>query len=105
MDRIDPVCPSSAFPFQIGGKWTGMVVVLLSAGPRRFGELRRQLPTITSKVLAETLRAMQRDGLVTRHDHEANPPHVEYGLTPRGLSLMELIDAARAWNDRQREGG
>jgi DNA-binding HxlR family transcriptional regulator len=50
-------------------------------------------------VLSETLRTMQRDGLVTRRDLETNPPHVEYSLTPLGLSLLELIDAARSWSE------
>lgn len=98
-DRIHPACPSSRFPFQVGGKWTGMVVVCLSDRPRRFTELRELLRAVTPKVLSETLRTMQRDGLVTRHDLQANPPHVEYSLTPLGLSLLEVIDAARSWTE------
>ncbi len=98
-DRIHPACPSSQFPFQVGGKWTGMVIVCLSDRPRRFTELRELLRVVTPKVLSETLRTMQRDGLVTRHDLGTNPPHVEYSLTPLGLSLLGLIDAARSWSE------
>ncbi|PKK15864.1 helix-turn-helix domain-containing protein [Thermomonospora sp. CIF 1] len=95
---FDPMCPSSALPFQVGDKWTGMIVLCLEGGPRRFGELKVPLRGITSKVLAQTLRAMERDGLVTRTVYEENPPRVEYELTPLGRSLLTLIAAARAWS-------
>lgn len=97
-EMFDPMCPSSALPFRIGDKWTGMIVLCLQDGPRRFGELRVPLAGITAKVLAETLRAMRRDGLVSRTVYEENPPRVEYALTPLGRSLLTLIDAARAWS-------
>jgi DNA-binding HxlR family transcriptional regulator len=99
-ERVHPACPTSAFPFQVGGKWAGMVVLCLIERPRRFTELRAQLTPITPKVLTQTLRDMQRDGLLLRRDHETNPPHVEYELTELGRSLMDLIDAARAWSDK-----
>ncbi|MGI5240262.1 winged helix-turn-helix transcriptional regulator [Dactylosporangium sp. CA-139066] len=98
--RIHPACPTSAFPVQVGGKWTGMAVLCLAAGPLRFGDLRAQLAPVSAKVLAETLRDMQRRGFVRRHDHEVNPPNVEYELTALGRSLIELIDAARDWGRR-----
>jgi DNA-binding HxlR family transcriptional regulator len=94
---FDPACPSSVMPFQIGDKWTAMVVLCLEHGPRRFSELRAPLRTVTAKVLAATLRAMERDGLVVRSVYDENPPRVEYALTPLGRSLLMLIDAARAW--------
>ncbi len=97
-DMFDPMCPSSAMPIQIGGKWTGMIVLCLEHSPRRFTELRAVLPAITHKVLAETLRAMERDGLLTRSAHDENPPRVEYELTPLGRSLLDLIAAARVWS-------
>ena len=96
-DMFDAACPSSVMPFQIGDKWTAMVVLCLEHGPRRFSELRIPLRTVTAKVLAETLRAMERDGLVVRDAYDENPPRVEYALTPLGRSLLTLIDAARAW--------
>ncbi|MGN9914655.1 winged helix-turn-helix transcriptional regulator [Phytohabitans sp. LJ34] len=96
-DMFDVACPSTAMPFQIGDKWTAMVVLCLEHGPRRFSELRVPLRTISPKVLSETLRAMERDGLVIRHAYDENPPRVEYSLTPLGRSLLTLVDAARAW--------
>lgn len=97
-EMFDPVCPSSAMPFQIGDKWTAMVVLCLEDGPRRFGEIRVPLRTVTPKVLTQTLRAMERDGLVTRTAYDENPPRVEYELTPLGRTLLSLIEAVRAWS-------
>ncbi|MBB3095333.1 DNA-binding HxlR family transcriptional regulator [Actinoplanes campanulatus] len=96
-DMFAPECPTRQVPMRIGDKWTAMIVLCLEDGPRRFGELLVPLSAITKKVLAETLRAMERDGLVTRTEFPANPPHVEYALTPLGRSLLTLIDAARDW--------
>ena len=95
---FDPVCPSSAMPFQIGDKWTAMIVLCLEGGPRRFTEIRVPLRTVTPKVLTQTLRAMERDGLLSRTAYAEIPPRVEYELTPLGRSLLELIEAARAWS-------
>ncbi|MER7928305.1 helix-turn-helix domain-containing protein [Streptomyces sp. NPDC096057] len=76
-----------------------MVVRCLEGGPRRFTELRTPLKAVTPKVLSETLRAMQRDGLLTRTAYAENPPRVEYALTPLGRTLVPLLDAARAWSE------
>ncbi|CAG6391074.1 helix-turn-helix transcriptional regulator [Streptomyces cocklensis] len=97
-EMFDPICPSSAMPIQIGDKWTGMVVLCLEEGPRRFTELRVPLGGVTPKVLTQTLRAMERDGLLTRTAYDENPPRVEYELTELGRSLFSLIAAARAWS-------
>ncbi|GAB3158872.1 hypothetical protein GCM10027290_62850 [Micromonospora sonneratiae] len=97
-DMFDPLCPSSALPIQIGDKWTGMIVLCLEHGRRRFNEIKVPLRGITSKVLSETLRAMERDGLVVRTAYPENPPRVEYELTPLGRTLLTLIDAARTWS-------
>ena len=95
---FDPVCPSSLMPFQIGNKWTGMVVLCLEHGRRRFNEIRMPLRGITPKVLTQTLRAMERDGLLVRTAYPENPPRVEYELTALGRSLLTLIEAARTWS-------
>lgn len=94
MPSFDPACPMSAFPIQIGGKWTAMIVLCLQAEPRRFGVLRRHLRPISAKVLVETLLAMERDGLVHRRAVE---DAVEYGLTPLGRTLIDVIEHARTW--------
>ncbi|MFI5675984.1 winged helix-turn-helix transcriptional regulator [Streptomyces cellulosae] len=99
-DMFDPACPSSVMPFRVGDKWTGMVIRCLQGGPRRFTELRAPLRSVTPKVLSETLRAMERDGLLTRTAYDENPPRVEYALTPLGRTLIPLLDAARTWSER-----
>ncbi|WP_230686768.1 winged helix-turn-helix transcriptional regulator [Catellatospora vulcania] len=73
-------------------------MLCLEGGRRRFTELRAPLRAITAKVLTQTLRAMERDGLVTRTAYDENPPRVEYELTPLGRTLLTLVDAARAWS-------
>jgi DNA-binding HxlR family transcriptional regulator len=95
---FDPVCPMSAFPIHVGGKWTAMIVLCLEAGPRRFGILRHHLRPISAKVLAETLLAMERDGLVRRCPLAgADDGGVEYQLTALGRTLLDLIEHTRAW--------
>ncbi|MGW0663671.1 winged helix-turn-helix transcriptional regulator [Streptodolium elevatio] len=96
-DFFDPACPQSAVPIRIGEKWAGMVVVCLADGPRRFSELKVPLRGITPKVLTETLRALERDGMVTRTAYNESPPRVEYALTDLGRTLLGPIQACREW--------
>lgn len=98
MPPFHPTCPMAAFPIQIGGKWTAMIVLCLEAGPRRFGVLRRHLRPISAKVLAETLLAMERDGLVHRRPVPgADDGGIDYELAPLGRTLLGVIEHARAW--------
>ncbi|GLZ80695.1 putative transcriptional regulator [Actinorhabdospora filicis] len=102
MDHIDenffdPACPSSAMPIRIGEKWGGMVIVLLEHGPLRFSQLKKPMRRITPKVLTDTLRALERDGMVTRTVYAEVPPRVEYALTPLGRTLLAPIQACRDW--------
>jgi DNA-binding HxlR family transcriptional regulator len=97
-DLFDPACPSSATPFQIGDKWAGMVLTCLRDGTaRRFGELRVPLRHVSAKVLSETLRALERDGMITRTAYEEIPPRVEYAITDLGRTLFPAMDACRVW--------
>ncbi|GIG69383.1 winged helix-turn-helix transcriptional regulator [Phytomonospora endophytica] len=96
-DFFDPACPSSAMPIRVGEKWGGMVVVLLENGPLRFTELKRPMRAVTSKVLTETLRSLERDGMVTRTAYAEVPPRVEYELTDLGRTLLAPIQACRDW--------
>src|SRR3954466_4415489 len=93
-DLFDPACPSSATPFQIGDKWAGLVLTCLRDGiPRRFTELRIPMHRVSAKVLAETLRALERDGMITRQAYEETPPRVEYTITDLGRTLFPAMDA------------
>ncbi|OAA25478.1 putative transcriptional regulator [Frankia sp. EI5c] len=82
---------------RIGDRWTAMIVLCLEARPRRFTELKQLLGAVSAKVLTDTLRAMERDGLLTRDIFDENPPRVEYQLTDLGRTLLRLVEAARDW--------
>lgn len=94
---FDPACPSSAMPIRIGDKWAGLVICCLEDGPRRFSEIQVPLKGATPKVLTQTLRALERDGMVTRTPYAVIPPRVEYELTPLGRTLLAPIRACRIW--------
>ncbi|MFF8994115.1 winged helix-turn-helix transcriptional regulator [Streptomyces sp. NPDC014983] len=96
-EMFDPLCPSDLVPFRVGDKWAGMIIQCLEDGPRRFSELRVPLRNITSKVLTQSLRALERDGFIVRTVHAGPARHVEYELTSLGRSLLDLLDAARTW--------
>ena len=96
-DLFDPDCPTRLVLDRIGDKWTVLVVLLLSDGPMRFSELRSHLGRVAPKVLTQTLRRMERDGLVTRQIFAQVPPRVDYELTDLGHSLLEPIVAIGDW--------
>src|SRR3954454_7445460 len=78
-------------------KWTLLIVLALKRGPLRFTRLRSLIPGVTSQVLRDSLRELQRDGIVVRQEFVAVPPHVEYSLTELGATLCEPARAIRAW--------
>lgn len=88
-----PDCPMAACMAVLGGVWTPEVVWHLSEGPRRFSELRRDLPMISAKMLSTRLRDLEQRGVVNRAVMATSPPSVEYDLTDLG---MELVPAIRA---------
>jgi DNA-binding HxlR family transcriptional regulator len=94
---LDPDCPSRVVLDRIAEKWTGLVVLALADETLRFGELRERIGGVAPKVLTQTLRALERDGLVTRTVFAEVPPRVEYELTELGGDLLAPIDAIRIW--------
>lgn len=82
---------------RIGDKWTVLVVQLLGEGPMRFSELRRSLGSISQKMLTTTLRALERDGFVTRTVYPTIPPRVDYELTDLGRELLVPVRALGEW--------
>ncbi len=96
-DLFDADCPTRLVLDRIGDKWTVLVVLLLSDGPMRFTQLRNHLGRVAPKVLTQTLRRMERDGLITRQIYAEVPPRVEYELTDLGHSLLEPIVAVGDW--------
>lgn len=90
-------CPSRTSLAKIANKWTAMIVIALSGGPLRFGELRQAVDGISGKVLADTLRDLERDGIVARTAYDEMPPRVEYQLTALGRTLREPLAALGRW--------
>nr|WP_275292893.1 helix-turn-helix domain-containing protein [Amycolatopsis sp. La24] len=90
-------CPSRVVLHRIGARWTVFVVNALEDGPMRFTALVDRIQGVTPKVLTETLRAMEEDGLLVRVEYAEQPPRVEYGLTDLGQSLLVPLRAVREW--------
>ncbi|MFJ3494902.1 winged helix-turn-helix transcriptional regulator [Streptomyces sp. NPDC086091] len=92
-------CPTRAVLELIAGKWTMLVLVALESGrPMRYAELRRRLDGVTPKMLTQTLRALEREGLLTRVVHPTVPPSVDYRLTPLGREMGALIQQITTWS-------
>lgn len=94
---LSPTCPSRIVLRRIGARWTVFIVNALEDGPMRFTALAARIHGVTPKVLAETLRSLEEDGLVSRTVYDENPPHVEYELTDLGRSLLVPLRTVRAW--------
>ena len=82
---------------RVGDKWSMMIVMMLSAGPRRFSELKRAIDGISQRMLTLSLRGLERDGLVTRTVTPTIPPRVDYELTELGVSLRAPVKALGDW--------
>ena len=96
-DAFLALCPSRAITGRVGEKWALLLVVALADGPRRFGELRRKLEGISQKMLTQTARALERDGLISRHVYDEMPLRVEYRLTALGEELLPVARAVKHW--------
>ena len=92
-------CPVRNVLDRIGDKWTMLALVALASHPRRFSELHRAIPDISKRMMAQTLRALERDGLVERAVFPTKPPKVQYSLSPLGLSVLEPLAALVGWAD------
>jgi DNA-binding HxlR family transcriptional regulator len=96
-------CPTRQALDRIADKWTALIVGLLGERTHRFGELRRSIEGISHKVLTQTLRSLERDGLVHRETKPTNPPTVEYSLTPLGATLVAPLKSIRDWAEQHIE--
>lgn len=96
-DVFSTDCPSRPVFNRIGERWTGLVLLALEPGTLRFSELRRRIGGVTQKMLTQTLRALERDGIVERRVFPTVPVTVEYELTPLGRSLCDAIAVLRSW--------
>src|SRR6476646_4402510 len=85
---------------RIANRWTALIVQALAGGTKRYSELRRELGGVSHKMLTQTLRGLERDGIVARTVYPVVPPKVEYALTPLGQSLIEPLGVICAWTAR-----
>ncbi|MFI9306940.1 winged helix-turn-helix transcriptional regulator [Streptomyces triculaminicus] len=90
-------CPARQLLDRIADKWVSLVVNALADGPRRYTELQRRLASVSQKMLTQTLRHLERDGLVSRTVIPAVPVRVAYELTPLGRSLLPVMRAIKDW--------
>jgi DNA-binding HxlR family transcriptional regulator len=94
---LNQYCESRQALDRLADKWTCLVVYALLDGPRRHGELKRTIEGISQKMLTQTLRSMEADGLVARRVIDVIPPHVEYSLTALGQTLSDPLVAICKW--------
>jgi len=99
----DKNCPTRHVLDRIADKYTVLVMILLQNTPRRFSELQRMITGISQKMLTQTLRSLERDGLLTRMVYAEVPPRVEYALTPLGETLIEPLALLRGWAETHME--
>lgn len=92
-----PACPVATTVQLIGSKWKLLILRNLFMRPWRFNELRKDLEGISQKVLTDSLRAMEEDGIITRTVYAKVPPRVEYALSPLGESMKPILDAMEQW--------
>lgn len=99
MNRVDlgAVCPTRALLDRIGDRWSVLVLMELQPRIRRFSELRRAIPDISQRMLTQTLRQLETDGLISRTVFATVPPRVDYELTDLGRSLMVPLGQLIAW--------
>ena len=96
-DLFDRNCPSRQVLDRIGDRWSTLVIIVLRDGPKRFGQLAATIDGVSQKMLTQTLRGLERDGLVTRTVHPVVPPRVDYALTELGHSLLDAVSALHTW--------
>lgn len=101
---LDQNCPSRTVLRHLTDRWTPLIVTVLADGePVRFKDLKGTIQGVSPKVLTETLRSMERDGLLTRHITASVPPRVDYQLTDLGLTTVEPLTAVRLWAETHLE--
>jgi DNA-binding HxlR family transcriptional regulator len=93
----DADCPTRLILDRIGDKWAVLILGLLDGEPVRFNQLRRSIEGLSQKMLSQTLKSLERDGLVLRRAYPTVPVTVEYAITPLGRTLAATLDALRLW--------
>ncbi len=94
-----PECPVATTVQVIGNKWKLLIIRNLMARPWRFNELQKSLEGISQKVLTDSLRSMEQDGIITRTVYPEVPPRVEYALSDLGESMRPILDSMKVWGE------
>jgi DNA-binding HxlR family transcriptional regulator len=102
-DVYNEHCPTRIVLDRIADKWTVLIVGALEDKTKRFGELRREIGGVSQKMLTQTLRGLERDGIVARTVYASVPPKVEYSLTGLGRTLLHILEAIREWSEKNIE--
>jgi DNA-binding HxlR family transcriptional regulator len=97
---MDAQCPSRLVLDRIADKWTALIIQILARGTMRYGALQREIGGISQKMLTQTLRSLERDGLVRRTVYPVVPPRVEYSLTRLGRTLIEPLHGLCRWSEK-----
>ncbi|MDP8567499.1 winged helix-turn-helix transcriptional regulator [Methylophilus aquaticus] len=100
-DAYHAQCPTRLMLNRIADKWTVLVLGLLEMETKRFSALQREIGGISQKMLTQTLRGLERDGLIQRTVYPSVPPKVEYTITPLGSTLVGLLTAIRLWSEER----
>jgi DNA-binding HxlR family transcriptional regulator len=96
-DAFGAACQTRDLFAAISNKWVGLILVALADGPKRYSELQKVIEGISQKMLTQSLRLLERDGLVTRTVIPSSPVRVDYEITPLGRSLMTVMAAMKQW--------
>jgi DNA-binding HxlR family transcriptional regulator len=101
--KLNAACPIRDVLDRVGDKWSALIVKALEHGPLRFGVLRREIEDISQRMLTETLRNLQRDGMISRKVYPTTPPAVEYQLTALGQSLQGALGILAVWSKQNHD--
>lgn len=94
---VSEVCPVRNVLDRLGDKWSCLMILTLAKGPLRYGQISRSIPDISKRMLTQTLRDLERDGILTRKVLPTKPPSVEYALSTLGATLLEPLSALVNW--------
>jgi DNA-binding HxlR family transcriptional regulator len=94
-----PACPVNGAVKVIGGKWKTAILYCLLEGPKRFNELQRLVGNPSARILTVQLRELEKDKIIRRKSYDQIPPKVEYSLTPKGLSVSDILASIAKWGE------
>ncbi|WP_261134539.1 helix-turn-helix domain-containing protein [Bacillus sp. Marseille-Q3570] len=98
--NYESMCPKYEAAIEIiGKKWTGLIIRVLLAGPKRFKDIKRQIPDMSDRMLTERMKELEAVGIVKREVYPETPVRIEYTLTDKGTSLKNVISEIQRWSD------